>query len=515
MVLAHLKAVGAELAAVLPENDLPWYKKPNLRRLIYSSTSMFLLASANGYDGSMMNGLQALPQWENFMDTPTGAWLGFINAVQSLGAFSAYPVAAYCANKFGRKRTMYVAYFWLALGVALQTAAQNTTMFIFGRLFIGGVTCFFSSAAPLLITETAYPTHRGGLTALYGTGWYIGSTIAAWATYATRNYAGSEANWAWRIPSILQLLIPLVALPGLLIAPESPRWLSAVGRTDEARAILQKFHAEGDEHSRLVDFEMAEISETLRLERERETATTWLDLVRTKGNRHRFFISITLGVFAQWNGVGIVSYYLAPVLRTVGITSVTQQTLISGFLQIWNLIIAVTAALTVDLAGRRRLFLISSSGMLVCYIIISGLAGSFANTAATSTGIAVIPFLFVYYGFYDIAFTPLLYGYTCEIWPYELRARGVASMNLATSMATFFNIFVNPIALDGIQWRYYLVYVALLFVITTTIYFFYPETRGHSLEEMARIFDGEKAAVPSEGSILGDNKDSITVVEGA
>jgi MFS family permease len=138
--------------------------------------------------------------------------------------------------------------------------------------------------------------------------------------------------------------------------------------------------------------------------------------VRTESNRHRFSISITLGVFAQWNGVGIVSHYLAPVLRTVGITSVTQQTLISGFLQIWNLIIAVVAALTVDLAGRRRLFLISSSGMLVCYIIISGLAGSFANTAATSTGIAVIPFLFVYYGFYDIAFTPLLYGYTCEIW---------------------------------------------------------------------------------------------------
>jgi H+/Cl- antiporter ClcA len=88
-------------------------------------------------------------------------------------------------------------------------------------------------------------------------------------------------------------------------------------------------------------------------------------------------------------------------------------------------------------------------------------------------------------------------------------------MNLATSMATFFNIFINPIALDGIQWRYYLVYVALLFVITITIYFFYPETRGHSLEEMASIFDGEKAALPSEGSILGDNKDSVTVVEGA
>jgi MFS family permease len=177
MVLNHLKSVGPELSAVLPENDPPWYKKSNLRRLMFCNISMFLLGSANGYDGSMMNGLQALPQWQSFMDTPTGAWLGLINAVQSLGAFSAYPVAAYCANKFGRKKTMWIAFFWLLLGSGLQAGARNSTTFIFGRLFIGGVTCFFSSAAPLLVTETAYPTHRGSLTSLYGTGWYVGEYI--------------------------------------------------------------------------------------------------------------------------------------------------------------------------------------------------------------------------------------------------------------------------------------------------------------------------------------------------
>ncbi|KAK9343131.1 general substrate transporter [Lipomyces starkeyi] len=513
MVLNHLKAVGPELAAVLPKDDLPWYKKSNLRRLNYSIICMFLLASANGFDGSMMNGLQALPQWERFMDTPSGAWLGFINAIQSLGAFSAYPLAAYCANKFGRKKTMYCAYFWLFLGTGLQTGATNSTMFILGRLFIGGVTCFFASSVPLLITETAYPTHRGSLTSLYGTGWYVGSTLAAWATYGTRNYAGNEADWAWRIPSILQLLIPAVAFPGLFLAPESPRWLSAVDRSDEARAILTKYHAEGDESSALVEFQMAEIATTLQMERERETSTTWLDLVRTEGNRRRLFISVTLGMFAQWNGVGVASYYLAPVLRTIGITSVTEQTLLSGFLQIWNLIIAVSAALSVDLLGRRFLFLVSCCGMLACYIAISGLSGSFANTGAKATGTAVIPFLFIYYGFYDIGFTPLMFSYTCEIWPYELRARGMASMSAATGMATFFNIFVNPIALDSIQWKYYLVYVGLLVLITITIYFFYPETRGHSLEEMASIFDGENVAVSGAGATSGNDKSSIMVVE--
>jgi MFS family permease len=174
MVLSHLKAVGPELAAVLPKDGVAWHKHSNLRWLNFSVLCMILLASANGYDGSLMNGLQALPQWEAFMNTPKGAWLGFINAVQSLGAFVTYPLAAWSCNKFGRKKTMFGAYFWLILGVGVQTGAQNPTMFVLGRLFIGGVTSFFGISAPLLITEVAYPTHRGILTCMYNTGWYIG-----------------------------------------------------------------------------------------------------------------------------------------------------------------------------------------------------------------------------------------------------------------------------------------------------------------------------------------------------
>ncbi len=157
MVLDHLKAVGPELAAVLPQDSVAWYKQSHLRRLNFSVFCMVILASANGYDGSLMNGLQALPQWESFMNHPTGAWLGFVNAVQSLGAFISFPLVAWSANRFGRKKTLFVAYFWLCLGVGMQAGAQNPAMFTLGRLFIGGVTSFFGASAPLLITETAVP----------------------------------------------------------------------------------------------------------------------------------------------------------------------------------------------------------------------------------------------------------------------------------------------------------------------------------------------------------------------
>jgi MFS family permease len=290
-------------------------------------------------------------------------------------------------------------------------------------------------------------------------------------------------------------------LTGYFQAPESPRWLASKGRIEEVRAFLVKYHADGDENSPLVTFELEEITATLALETRVKQTTSYADMLRTKGNRHRLLISLTLGIFSQWNGVGIAGYYLSPVLKTVGVTSVTEQTMISGFLQVWNLILAVSAAFSVDRLGRRKLFLASSLGMLGSYIFITAFSATFAHTLKAATGAAVIPFLFLFYGFYDIAFTPLLVSYTCEIWPYEFRARGVAVMFMSTNVAVFFNIFINPIALESIQWKYYLVYCIILVFITTAIYYLYPETNGHTLETMARVFDGEDALVPEEGRV--------------
>ncbi|KAH6621712.1 sugar transporter [Boeremia exigua] len=495
-------AVGAGLAAVLPVNEAPWYQQSHLLYLNFLCVSMALLTAANGYDGSMMNGLMTLPQWFTFMDNPRGAWLGFINSVQALSSTVAYPFVAYFANRWGRKKGLFVGYVFIVAGSMLQGFGPNSTSFILGRVLLGQPSAWWGGLGPLVVTELAYPTHRSFLTSSYNAGWYVGSLLAAWATFGTRNYA---SDWAWRIPSILQIAIPIVALPAVLLVPESPRYLISKGRSAEARAILTRFHAGGDEGSPLVEFEMNEIEVAIEHDSQISNGTSWMDLISTRGNRHRAFISVTLGAFAQFNGVSVVSYYLAAVLKTAGITSITQQTLINGCLQIWNLILAISAAATTDSVGRRPLFLISSAGMLVCFVSISGLSGGFASTGSSSIGLAVIPFLFLYYGFYDIAFTPLIVSYPAEIWPYHLRARGIALTQLSTYLSLFFNIFVNPIALDAIAWKYYLVFVGILVIVNITVYFFYPETAGHSLEEMAIVFDKVDA-------ILGTNEKDMEAI---
>lgn len=111
-----------------------------------------------------------------------------------------------------------------------------------------------------------------------------------------------EGSAAWRIPSGLMALLPLMTVPALFLMDESPRWLVSMDRADEARMNLAKAHCGGDINAPLVTFEMVEIEETLKAEKLANESTSWADLWSTPGNRHRLWISVSLGIFAQWSG---------------------------------------------------------------------------------------------------------------------------------------------------------------------------------------------------------------------
>ncbi|KAG7102430.1 hypothetical protein HYQ44_018240 [Verticillium longisporum] len=205
--------------------------------------------SANGYDGSVMSGILALDTWNSFMDFPRGTYLGWITAIYWLGNGVAFPVAAWVSNRWGRKLGIYFGYFFLIIGIGLQAGAPNEKTFTLSRLVIGLASGWLGNSSPLLINEIAYPKQRSIANALYMCGWYVGGTICGWVTFACRNI---PSDWSWRIPVLLHALIPLLALPGFLMSPESPRWLISVGRVDEAADLLAKHYAGGNRDDPLV-----------------------------------------------------------------------------------------------------------------------------------------------------------------------------------------------------------------------------------------------------------------------
>ncbi|KAG9006696.1 hypothetical protein FRB94_014147 [Tulasnella sp. JGI-2019a] len=466
----------------------PWYHN---RGVVLLNCCLFLAiitSYTNGFDGSMTGGLQLIPQWQDYFHNPEGSTLGFMTSAQNIGALLALPFAPFLSDGFGRRKGLLVGSCIMLGGVALQTQSTSIEQFILSRGLIGFGLGFATNAAPLLITELAYPTQRAPITASYNSSWYLGSIVAAWTTFGTFRMTGT--TWSWRIPSLLQALPSILQLTLVWFIPESPRYLVSKGRDQEAKEILGKYHGNGNINHPLADYEFNEIKEALLMEKEL-SKPSYIQLFATKGNRRRMRVIIALGFFSQWSGNGLVSYYINLVLETAGIQETSLKTLINAVLQLFNFFMAIGSAAFVDRIGRRTLFLVSNCGMLVAFGLWTMLSALREQTGSKVAGQATVGIIFLYYGFYDIAYSPLLVAYTVEILPFNVRAKGFAVMNFTVSIALIFNQYVNPVALKKLGWKYYLFYCGWLAFELIFVYFFLWETKGRTLEQTAALFDGD------------------------
>ncbi|KUJ22335.1 MFS sugar transporter-like protein [Mollisia scopiformis] len=461
-----------------------WYRQKGMRGLYICLLFVVLTSATNGYDGSMMNGLQALPQWKSSFHNPSPSQLGLLNCIMSVGSLVALPVVPYTADLLGRRTGVMIGCSIMILGVVLQTLGFTYGMFVGARFFIGFGVAIAHGSSPLLITELVHPQHRAIYTTIYNTTWYVGSLVAAWLTFGTNKIHGT---WAWRAPSLVQMFPSALQMCFIWFVPESPRWLISKGKNEKALRILANAHAMGDEFDEVVQLEYQEIRETLNLEKEIE-GNAWSELWRTPGNRHRLVILISLGFFSQWSGNGLV-------LIQIGITNSTTQLLINAILQIVNIIVATGMCFFVDRVGRRFLFLVATSGMLVIFVIWTICGAEFLLHPSKAVADTVVVMIFLYYCFYNTAWSGLLVGYGVEILPYNIRAKGLTVMFLAVDLSLFFNQYVNPIAMTHLQWKYYIFYDVWLAFELFIVWKFYIETRNTPLEEIAKHFDGDSAIV--------------------
>ncbi|KAL1885440.1 hypothetical protein Plec18167_000934 [Paecilomyces lecythidis] len=443
-----------------------------------------------------MNGLQSITEWKDYFGNPSGSILGVVNAAQSIGSVLSLPFVGILSDRIGRRLTLLSGAVVIVVASIIQAASVKYGMFVFARVLVGVGSMLVVQPSPMLITELAFPTHRGKYTSAFWTIYYLGAILASWTSYGTQKHL-SNSDWSWRVPSIIQAAFPIVQILFWYFVPESPRWLIANGKPKAAEELLARFHTAGDISHPLIQFEMTEIAQTIEMETQ-AAATKWSTLIKTPGNRKRTFIAVCVGAFAQWNGVAVVSYYLTLVLDTVGVKDSDTQTLINGLLQIFNFIAAGSAALLVDRLGRRTLFLWSGVGMLASFIVWTACSAVFESSQATALGRTVIAFVFIFYFHYDIAYTPLLLGYPTEIFPYSIRSKGLTVELLSVYGSLIVLAFVNPIALGNIGWHYYIFYCCFDVIVLAVTWFAFPETKGYSLEEIAAVFDGSSPATDGE-----------------
>lgn len=478
--------------------DRFWWHYPNLRMLNLLLLGCIVCDITNGYDGSMLNGLQSLDSWQDAMGHPKGTRLGTITNGTRYGQLGALLFAATLMQRLGRRWPIVIGSSILLVGVILQTAATNYAMFVVARVLIGFGNTIQGTACPVLAAELAHPAQRTTIIGVQNSTGSLGQIMAAWITYGTAFMATS--SWSWRLPSLLQALSSVFQLCMAFAMPESPRWLVHQNRSQEAYKILAKYHAEGDESSQLLQYEMAEIEAAIEAEKAQSLAS-WREWVRTSPNRYRLFIIITSGFIIQWCGNALISYYIHLVFNSIGITDTKTQLELNGGITINGFVWGNVFSLFVDRIGRRPMWLIGLSGMFVAFLLLTVCTGvntgiNYSNDNLSRTTLFAT-FLF---GFFYKMPGCMLNSYVAEVAPFELRAKAFVLSSLCDAAANIFSGYTNPVGLGAIGWKYYIVWCAILVSNFVIVYFWYPETKNLSLEEVSQMFDGPSMA-PEAGKL--------------
>ncbi|KAJ5400504.1 hypothetical protein N7465_010993 [Penicillium sp. CMV-2018d] len=492
-----------------------WWKCRNLRTLNLLMVVPLLSIFSQGFDGSMMNGLQSVTHWQTYFGSPKGALLGFFNAGYPLGGIIGTFLISPTADKFGRRMGLATGAALCCVGAALQGGAINIAMFIIARVIIGAGSVVVAGVGAPYITEIAHPAQRSTATALFLTFYSVGSIVAGWCTFGTFRI---DSTASWRIPSALQALPSTIQLLAIWFVPESPRWLVSKGRNEEAHAMLVHYHGEGDASDEVVQCEYDDILVTLGAETTHEdNMIAFLrELCSTPGNRKRMFIMILAAICSQMSGSAFVSYYLSPILHSVGLSSDLQQTLINATNQTVSWISAVYFATFPAKFGRRKLFLWSLVGVWVVIICITAGSATFAKDSTNkAAAYSVVVFLYIYSPVYNLGFNGNLGLYIPEILPYRLRTKGLSFFYFVQFSFMMLSTFTVPIGLENISWRFYIIFVGWVMVEFAGIYFVFPETKGPSLEDIAIIFDGPVAGVRNAADVPDMDKAAFHVEHAA
>ncbi|KAI6383267.1 hypothetical protein MCOR25_000186 [Pyricularia grisea] len=473
-----------------------WYKEPHLRKLYVCAAVLMVASATTGYDGSLLNVSQQIDEWKEFFDVAIkdDNKLGILINMFNIGSIISFFITPYVADTYGRRTAIASGCALMVAGGCVTAFANGYEMYLGGRFILGFGNSLAQMSSPLLLTEICHPQHRGPVTAIYNCLWNLGALLVATIGAGTAQISN---DWSWRSITFLQIAPSVIQLLGIWWIPESPRYLVNKDRNEEALNVLAKWHAGGDINNATVQFEYREIRDVINAEKNADKATSYMDFFRTKGNRWRLAIIISLGVISQYSGNAILSNYVDIVYEGAGIKDQNTKLAISCGKTVFDLIVTITAALNVDRFGRRPLFLVSVFGMVgsfACWTITGAVYENSGETNA-GAGYAQIVFIWIFGAFYGIGFSGLLVAYALEVLPFHLRAKGMMIMNITVQAILALGNQTNKLAWNNMpnHWNFMLFYTLWDTVELVFVWFFYVETRGPTLEEIAKIFDGDQA----------------------
>lgn len=404
----------------------------------------------------------------------------------NIGSIAAVFFTGPVNDMFGRRWGMFTGALLVIIGTCVQAPSTYGGQFLAGRFVLGFGVSFCCVSAPCYVSEMAHPRWRGTLTGLYNCTWYIGSIIASWVVFGC-SYLDSPT--AWRIPIWCQMVTSGIVVVFVLFLPESPRWLVAQDRLEEAGKVLAKYHGEGSVDHSIVKLQLEEMASQISAEASDKKWWDYHELWNTHSARRRLICVLGMACFGQISGNSLTSYYLPTMLEKAKIVDEHKVLALNGINPVLSFLGAITGARMTDVVGRRPLLIYTIIFASVCFAIITGtskLAKDDDNQAAANTTVA---FIFIFGVVFSFGWTPLQSMYIAETLPTATRAKGTAIGNLASSAASTVIQYSSGPAFEKIGYYFYIVFVFWDLFEAVFIYYFFPETKDRTLEELSEVFE--------------------------
>ncbi|KAK9320489.1 general substrate transporter [Lipomyces orientalis] len=480
----------------------------------YSSLGDFLF----GFDQGIMAGLLVNQVFKDRFFSPYMDSHGSISpnitgitvaCLQVSAGFAALSCSRLC-DILGRRYCMRIGGLIYFVAAFIQAFAPSLPCFIVGRTIQGFGVGFLSMTVPVIQSEIAAGHKRGLMVGVEFTFNILGYATSCWVDYGF--FFHLPSNMSWQGPYFVQCAIAFLMLSLSVIVPETPRWLAANGFPAEALQTLANLHSDGRIEQDEVVAMNIEIQEAVLYERHLGVAS-WKEMFTIY--RHRTFMAMTGQMFAQLNGINVISFYLASSLETAGF-STEKSLLYAGYNSVVYIFATLPTWYLADKWGRRPLLMFGSISMAIALSMVC-MFTELPSLSALQRANGMFAFVVVYNAIFGATWGPIPWLLPAEVFPLRARAKG---MSLATVANWAFNFAIgmsSPAAFAGIKGYYYLIIVGFCLISLAMVKYMYIETARVTLEEIAiqfgdRAFEHEDQLDLQEMVRSQQNKDTNTKV---
>ncbi|KAJ5202478.1 hypothetical protein N7449_004557 [Penicillium cf. viridicatum] len=467
-----------------------------------------------GYDTGTISGILAMPYWQDRFSTGYRDATGHLNitssqssaivSILSAGTFFGALCAAPLGDSMGRRWGLIASSWVFNFGVILQTAATSIPLFLAGRFFAGFGVGLISALIPLYQSETAPKWIRGFIVGSYQLAITIGLLLASVVNNSThsRNDTGS-----YRIPIAVQFAWAIVLIIGMLVLPETPRYLIKKDNHERATKNLAKLRRLPEDHPAVRE-EIAEIQANHDYEMSLGQPS-YLECFQGNLGK-RLLTGCGLQALQQLTGINFIFYYGTQFFKNSGFENEFTISLITNCV---NVVSTIPGLYAIDKWGRRPVLLLGAVGMCISQLLVAVLGTTTTGQDAAGNIIvqnaaaqkAAIAFICIFIFFFAASWGPIAWVVTGEIFPLKIRARSL-SMTTATNWLVNWAIaYSTPYLVNygegnaNLQSKIFFVWFGCCFLCIGFVYFMIYETRGLSLEQVDELYSEVSNARKSVG----------------